>query len=145
MQAVPYRRTRLRIDGMEVGGVVDDNAWADDGYRHHDLMHLANLAVMGWSPVIRAMLGKKRRSDPDLRRVEDGARLQDIEEAVVTRIFLDVMRRFPEFDTADLLSPGALDDIRFENANARGVPRDGLRLAARGGGRRVRHVGHADG
>ncbi len=114
VQAVPYRRTRLRIDGMEVGDVVDDNAWADDGYRHHDLMHLANLAVMGWSPVMRAMLGKKRRSDSDLRRVEDGARSQDIEEAVVTRIFLDVMRRFPEFDTADLLSPGALDDIRFE-------------------------------
>lgn len=114
VQATPYRRTKLRIDGLDVGDEVDDNAWADDGYRHHDLMHLANLAVMCWSPVMRAMTGKKRRSDPSLRRVEDGARSQDIEEAVVTRIFLDVMRRFPVFETADLLSLDAIEDIRFE-------------------------------
>lgn len=114
VQAVPYRRTRLRIDGLDVGDVVDDNSWADDGYRHHDLFHLANLAVLTWSPVMRAMLDRKRRSDPDLKRVEDGARSQDIEEAVVTRIFLDVMRRFPTFESADLLSAEAIADIRFE-------------------------------
>ncbi|NBW10324.1 MAG: hypothetical protein EBR82_20070 [Caulobacteraceae bacterium] len=68
--------------GAEIGDVVNDNAAEDDGYRYHDAVHIAFMAVLGWSPVMRALLRIKRKDSSDVDRIEDGARAGDLEEAL---------------------------------------------------------------
>lgn len=75
-------------DGSAVGDIIDDNSRSNDGYRFHDVIHLAFMANLGWSPVLRKLLKIKRKSDPKVDRVEDGARAGDIEEAISTLIFV---------------------------------------------------------
>ena len=72
---------------IQVGDRIDDNANDQDGYRYHDVLHLANAAYLGWSPVIRALLHRKRKSQPDTDRIEDGARSVNLEEALTAFIF----------------------------------------------------------
>jgi NTP pyrophosphatase (non-canonical NTP hydrolase) len=77
----------LSIDGEEVGARIQDNAYDDDGYRFHDVFHLAHLAILGWSPVLRKLMQRKRRSDVRVDEVEDGGRAIVIEEAIVAFVF----------------------------------------------------------
>ncbi|MFB9783526.1 nucleoside triphosphate pyrophosphohydrolase family protein [Rhodococcus baikonurensis] len=75
------------VDGTPIGNEVGDNSYDPDGYRWHDAFHLANLAVLGWSPVMRALLKRKRRSDPSVDSVEDGGRAIAVEEGISALIF----------------------------------------------------------
>lgn len=88
------RATALRSKGVEqppdqIGDVVDDNARDDLGYRFHDVIHLAHAAVLGWSPVLRSLLGLKRKEsiDQDADRVDDGARAIAVEEGLAAFVF----------------------------------------------------------
>ena len=65
------KRAYMKIlpDGVPLGNPLTDNAYDDDGYRFHDVMHLANLAVLGWSPVIRQLMDRKRKSKPKIDEV----------------------------------------------------------------------------
>ena len=76
-------RSRMYVEGKQLGDDLTDNAYDDDGYRFHDVMHLANAAKLGWSPVLRGLLGRKRKSHPRVDEVEDGARAMIVEEAVI--------------------------------------------------------------
>lgn len=76
-----------RSSGVYVGDRLTDNAVEPDDYRFHDVFHYAHVAVLGWSPVIRALLRLKRKSDPKLDDAEDGARAILIEEGVTSWIF----------------------------------------------------------
>lgn len=76
-----------RSQGVYVGDRLTDNAMTPDDYRFHDVFHYAYVAVMGWSPVIRALLRLKRKSDPKLDEAQDGARAILIEEGVTTWVF----------------------------------------------------------
>lgn len=73
--------------GRPLGNLVGDNAYDDDGYRWHDAIHLAHTAVLGWSPVVRALLGRKRKEDPLVDDVEDGGRAIAIEEGIAAAVF----------------------------------------------------------
>jgi len=73
--------------GERVGDPLTDNANKNDGYRFHDVLHLAHAAVLGWSPVFRKLLNRKRRSDPKVKEVQDGGRAQVIDEAIVAAIY----------------------------------------------------------
>jgi len=75
--------SRMYMDGRQIGNELTDNAYEDDGYRFHDVLHLANAAILGWSPVLRAVLGIKRKYDPKTDEVQDGARATIVEEAIV--------------------------------------------------------------
>jgi hypothetical protein len=75
-----------------VGSALTDNAYADDGYRFHDVFHVAYAAILGWSPVLRGLLRLKRRSQPLIDEVEDGGRAAVIEEGVAAVAF-DYARR----------------------------------------------------
>ena len=68
--------------GRPVGDPLTDNAYSDDGYRFHDVLHLAHAVFLGWSPVTRKLLGRKRKASPKIDEVEDGGRAQVIEEAI---------------------------------------------------------------
>jgi NTP pyrophosphatase (non-canonical NTP hydrolase) len=79
--------SKLLLDGVQIGATLTDNAYAADGYRFHDVFHLAYAAVLGWSPVIRALLKRKRKSNPKLDEVEDGGRAVVIEEGISALVF----------------------------------------------------------
>ncbi|HCL3990060.1 TPA: nucleoside triphosphate pyrophosphohydrolase family protein [Pseudomonas aeruginosa] len=75
------------INGEQVGDPLTDNSYDPDGYRFHDVFHLSYVAILGWSPVIRKLLGRKRRSVPLIDEVEDGGRAQVIDEGVAALVF----------------------------------------------------------
>jgi NTP pyrophosphatase (non-canonical NTP hydrolase) len=81
------KRLAIYIDGQKCGSTLTDNAYKGDDYRLHDIIHLAFAAVLGWSPVLRALLGRKRKSSPQLDEVEDGGRAIAIEEGLAALIF----------------------------------------------------------
>lgn len=80
-------KMRASVDGCQVGNELTDNAYDEDGYRFHDVFHLSYAALLGWSPVTRSILGRKRRSAPMIDEVEDGGRAIAIEEGVSAVVF----------------------------------------------------------
>ncbi len=78
---------KVSVHDVVIGDALTDNSHEDDGYRYHDVFHLAYAAVLGWSPVCRALLKCKRKSDAKIDEVEDGARAAIIEEAVSILVF----------------------------------------------------------
>lgn len=78
---------RTLFNGEQVGAELTDNAHDDDGYRFHDVFHAGFVAVLGWSPVLRKLLGRKRKSVAKLDEVEDGGRAAVIEEGIAALIF----------------------------------------------------------
>lgn len=76
-----------RCNGLNIGNRLTDNILNSDDYRFHDVFHYAYAAVLGWSPVVRALLRLKRKSQPIIDEAEDGARAIVIEEGITTWIF----------------------------------------------------------
>lgn len=82
-------RSRLVVrdqEGNVVGDPLTDNAYVDDGYRFHDVLHFAFAAKLGWSPVLRKLLKRKRKTNPLIDEVEDGARAAAIEEMIAALV-----------------------------------------------------------
>jgi NTP pyrophosphatase (non-canonical NTP hydrolase) len=79
------RRSRMYVDGHAIGNDLTDNAYNDDGYRFHDVLHLAFVAHLGWSPVLRGFL-KRKRKDEKVDEVEDGGRAKVVEELLIKAI-----------------------------------------------------------
>ena len=75
------------LDGDGFGDPLTDNVSQADDYRFHDVFHLANAAVLGWSPVLRALLHRKRKSQPLVDENQDGARARLLEEGMSSWIF----------------------------------------------------------
>jgi hypothetical protein len=73
--------------GVNIGDRLTDNAAEEDDYRFHDVFHYAYYAVLTWSPVVRALLHLKRKSNPKIDEVEDGARANLTEEGITAWIF----------------------------------------------------------
>ncbi|MES2701297.1 MAG: nucleoside triphosphate pyrophosphohydrolase family protein [Bacteroidota bacterium] len=73
--------------GNPIGDALTDNSYIEDGYRFHDIFHYGYLAILGWSPVLRKLLGCKRKGVPEIDENEDGARAQIIEEMVSLYIY----------------------------------------------------------
>jgi NTP pyrophosphatase (non-canonical NTP hydrolase) len=77
----------LRCDGQPIGDPLTDASHIDDDYRLHDAFHLAYAAVLGWSPVLRSLMKRKRKSDPRVDEAEDGGRAIAIEEGISALVF----------------------------------------------------------
>lgn len=73
--------------GNQIGDDITDNSHRDDGYRFHDIFHFGYVAYLGWSPVVRKLMGIKRKSNTAMDEVEDGARAAIIEELVSLYIY----------------------------------------------------------
>jgi NTP pyrophosphatase (non-canonical NTP hydrolase) len=78
---------RAFVGAQQVGNALTDNAYVNDGYRFHDVFHLAYAAVLGWSPVSRALLKRKRKSNKKIDEVEDGGRANAVEEGISAFVF----------------------------------------------------------
>ena len=77
----------MDVEGVRTGNPLTDNNRVNDGYRFHDVFHLAHIAYLGWSPVHRALMGLRRKSDPRTAAVEDGRRAISTEEGLAAIIF----------------------------------------------------------
>ncbi|WP_197081351.1 nucleoside triphosphate pyrophosphohydrolase family protein [Chromobacterium sp. LK1] len=107
----PYVIQQLK--GVNIGDRLTDNRTEPDGYRFHDVFHLAYIAHLGWSPVIRGLLKLKRKSNPQVDRDEDGARAMIIEEGIATWIFNHAFRHKYFTDTPPgKLEYGVLKQVR---------------------------------
>lgn len=108
---VPYVIQQLK--GVNIGDRLTDNRTEPDGYRFHDVFHLAYVAHLGWSPVLRGLLKLKRKSKPEVDRDEDGARAMIIEEGIATWIFNHAFRHKYFTDTPPgKLEYGVLKQVR---------------------------------
>lgn len=85
-------RSRMYFEGERLGDDLTDNSYGEDGYRFHDVMHLALMAKLGWSPVLRKLMGRKRRGSAKIDEVEDGARATIVEEAIINAIYAEGRR-----------------------------------------------------
>lgn len=74
-------------DEVKIGDKLTDNSYEDDGYRFHDIFHLSYATFLGWSPVLRSISGRKRKSNPTIDEVEDGARAIILEELISLYIY----------------------------------------------------------
>ena len=165
VEADDRQRVRILINGEQFGAELTDNAYDPDGYRLHDVFHLAYAAVLGWSPVTRALLRRKRKSRPLIDEVEDGGRAAVIEEGVAALAF-DYARRHRMLDGVSVLDFQLLRTIKdmtshlevnqcstgdWEQAILQGFKVWRAVLASRGGRiavdldkRRIDYLGHAD-
>ena len=79
--------TITTIDGAKYGAPITDYGREDDGYRFHDICHLSYASILGWSPTMRALMKRKRKSNPKVDEVEDGGRAIVIEEVISAMVF----------------------------------------------------------
>lgn len=113
-------RVTVTIDGQPAGDSLADNAHDPDGYRFHDVFHLAHAAKLGWSPVLRGKLLKrpdnippdrKRRSSSRHNEVEDGGRAIVIDEAIVAYVW-EYARRHDFLDRVSTIDYAVLKTIK---------------------------------
>jgi len=98
-------RAQMFMGTQQLGDPLTDNAYEPDGYRFHDVFHLTYAALLGWSPVIRALMKRKRKSKKKVDEVDDGARARIIEEGIAAMLFGQF-----EFDN----SLGRVQAVRYE-------------------------------
>ena len=77
----------LQWNGVFIGDPLTDNILDADGYRFHDVFHMAHAAILHWSPTFRALIKQKRKSDPQYDEAQDGGRAIVIEEGLTAWIF----------------------------------------------------------
>lgn len=80
-------KSYLQWNGVFIGDPLTDNIADSDGYRFHDVFHLANAAILHWSPVVRALIKHKRKSNPKIDEEQDGGRATVVEEGVTAWLF----------------------------------------------------------
>jgi hypothetical protein len=102
---------RIECNGVNLGDRLTDNKLEPDDYRFHDVFHLAYAAILGWSPVTRALFKVKRKSKPLIDETEDGARASMIEEGISTWVF-NHARRLDYFASIRSLDYSLLKGIR---------------------------------
>ncbi|MGN7726470.1 nucleoside triphosphate pyrophosphohydrolase family protein [Luteimonas sp. 22616] len=80
-------KSYLQWNGVFIGDPLTDNIADPDGYRFHDVFHLANAAILHWSPVVRALIKHKRKSRPKYDEEQDGGRAIVVEEGLTAWLF----------------------------------------------------------
>jgi NTP pyrophosphatase (non-canonical NTP hydrolase) len=95
--------TYQSMNDVNIGDRLTDNSFEEDDYRFHDVFHLAFAGILGWSPVLRTLLGVRRRSRPDVDEVQDGARAKITEEGMSNWVFSHGLRHeaFEHVDSLD--------------------------------------------
>ena len=81
------KETYLQWNGVFIGNPLKDNVYEEDGYRFHDVFHIAYAAILHWSPVFRSLIKHKRKSRIGIDNTEDSGRAIVIEEGLTVWIF----------------------------------------------------------
>ena len=77
----------LNWKGVFIGDPLTDNISKPDGYRFHDVFHMAHAAVLHWSPTFRALIKQKRKSNAAIDIEQDGGRAIVVEEGLTAWLF----------------------------------------------------------
>lgn len=80
-------KSEVMYEGSRLGDPLSDNADSEDYYRFHDIFHFSFMTFLGWSPVTRRNLKRKRKSKPEVDQNLDGARAVIVEETIAAVIF----------------------------------------------------------
>ena len=80
-------RSYLQWNNVFIGDPLTDNIVDNDGYRFHDVFHFSNAAILHWSPVMRAIIRHKRKSDPVMDENQDSGRAIVVEEGISAWLF----------------------------------------------------------
>lgn len=80
-------RSYLQWNGVFIGDPLTDNIADLDGYRFHDVFHLAYAAILHWSPVVRALIRHKRKSIREYDENQDSGRAIVVEEGLTAWLF----------------------------------------------------------
>ena len=80
-------RSYLQWNKVFIGDPLTDNIRDPDGYRFHDVFHFSFAAILHWSPVFRALIKQKRKSNPAIDEAQDGGRAIVVEEGLSAWIF----------------------------------------------------------
>lgn len=83
----PNGKTYLKWKDVFIGDPLTDNIKDSDGYRFHDVFHMAHAAILHWSPTFRALIKHKRKSNPKTDEEQDSGRAIVIEEGLSAWIF----------------------------------------------------------
>lgn len=103
-------KSYLQWNGVFIGDPLTDNIADPDGYRFHDVFHFANAAILHWSPVMRALIRHKRKSDPKCDEEQDSGRAIVVEEGVAAWIFSRA-KELNFFENQEKVSLGILKTI----------------------------------
>lgn len=95
-QSVSDDTSQMFWNGDPLGDPLKDQHYEADGYRFHDVLHLANAACLGWSPVLRDLMRIKRDSCPRTKQAQDSGRSAVVEELVIKFIHWEAARRAKE-------------------------------------------------
>ena len=79
--------SQLQWNEVFIGDPLSDSIGNHDGYRFHDVFHLAHAAILHWSPTFRGLIKHKRKSEPAVDEAEDGGRAIVVEEGLTAWIF----------------------------------------------------------
>jgi hypothetical protein len=107
-----YSCVSVSVNGRQIGDTIDDNILREDSYRFHDALHLAFMVYLGWSPVMRSLLKRKRKSNRQVDRTQDGARAADTEEVVVRRTFIEAEKN-GFYAGATIVDTSLLEEIQL--------------------------------
>lgn len=95
-------KARMYFEGRQLGDDLTNNSKEDDGYRFHDVLHLALIAHLGWSPVVRGFMKRKR---PDVDEIEDSGRAKLVEELVLLAIHSEGERQVRDRTRCSVTGP----------------------------------------
>jgi len=104
-------KTYLKLNGVFVGDPLTDNIKDSDGYRFHDVFHMANAAILHWSPTFRSLIKHKRKSDLLVDETQDSGRAIVIEEGLSAWIF-SIAKKSNYFEGQNRLSFDVLKNIQ---------------------------------
>lgn len=100
----------LKWKGVFIGSPLTDNIRNPDGYRFHDVFHLAYAAILHWSPTFRALIKHKRKSDYRFDEAQDSGRAIVVEEGLTAWLF-SYSKGLDYFEGHDSISFDALKTI----------------------------------
>lgn len=104
-------KSYLQWRGVFIGDPLTDNIADPDGYRFHDVFHLANAAILHWSPVVRALIKHKRKSRPRYDEEQDGGRAIVVEEGLTAWLFARA-KHINYYEDAKRVSLGTLKTVQ---------------------------------
>jgi len=103
-------KSYLQWNEVFIGDPLTDNIADHDGYRFHDVFHFAYAAILHWSPVMRALIKHKRKSNSRYDEEQDSGRAIVVEEGLSAWIFSRA-KELDFFEDQEKVSFGLLKTI----------------------------------
>jgi NTP pyrophosphatase (non-canonical NTP hydrolase) len=103
-------KSYLQWNEVFIGDPLSDNIADHDGYRFHDVFHFAYAAILHWSPVMRALIKHKRKSNSRYDEEQDSGRAIVVEEGLSAWIFSRA-KELDFFEDQEKVSLGLLKTI----------------------------------